>query len=144
MSACERERASVSMSTNKHAWKALLQNHAFTMLETSTPVMVYCFYGICMKYSNIFTVHAREPVWFVAARDNCIGVTCQNGGTCVSLELTFRCQCVLGFEGDNCETSQYSHIFALLYFKPVTYRNPVTSCKWLCKGYRYNWTSTDH
>ncbi|XP_078659592.1 uncharacterized protein LOC144904521 [Branchiostoma floridae x Branchiostoma belcheri] len=36
--------------------------------------------------------------------DDCDGVTCQNGGTCVDGDNTYTCDCVSGYEGDHCET----------------------------------------
>ena len=36
--------------------------------------------------------------------DDCTATTCNNGGTCVDLVAAYRCDCVLGFTGTNCET----------------------------------------
>lgn len=33
----------------------------------------------------------------------CSSDPCQNGGTCTDLQNAYRCTCMLGFEGDNCE-----------------------------------------
>ena len=34
--------------------------------------------------------------------DDCIGVVCYHGGTCVDGVNEYKCDCVQGFEGDNC------------------------------------------
>ena len=36
--------------------------------------------------------------------DDCVGHTCVNGATCVDGVNSFTCDCVLGYEGTNCET----------------------------------------
>ena len=37
--------------------------------------------------------------------DDCIAVTCQNGGTCQDGINSYTCQCTTGYEGDNCENN---------------------------------------
>ncbi|XP_033114043.1 fibropellin-3-like [Anneissia japonica] len=37
--------------------------------------------------------------------DDCLGITCENGGTCLDDFLAWSCTCVEGFEGTNCETN---------------------------------------
>ncbi len=39
--------------------------------------------------------------------DECVNVTCENGGTCQHLVGSFRCFCETGFTGDYCETSEW-------------------------------------
>ena len=43
-----------------------------------------------------------------AGISRCLGVTCQNGGFCVSGDVSFTCVCQPGFEGRLCETSACS------------------------------------
>ena len=35
--------------------------------------------------------------------DDCVGVTCDNGGTCEDGVDEYSCQCVLGYGGEHCE-----------------------------------------
>ena len=39
--------------------------------------------------------------------DDCAGVTCENGGTCVDGVNTYTCECATGFDGQHCENSMY-------------------------------------
>ena len=41
----------------------------------------------------------------MAGVSKCLGATCQNGGFCVSGDVSFTCVCQPGFEGRLCETS---------------------------------------
>lgn len=48
------------------------------------------------------------PFCFTGARcehniDDCIGVTCKNGGTCIDKLDSYECACHPGFYGDKCE-----------------------------------------
>ena len=43
---------------------------------------------------------------FFSDINDCKGDVCQNSGTCVDLINNYRCECVPGFSGDNCETSK--------------------------------------
>ena len=36
--------------------------------------------------------------------DECSPDPCQNGGTCVDLVGSYRCDCKTGYSGTNCET----------------------------------------
>ena len=47
--------------------------------------------------------------------DECVGVVCENAGTCVDLVNGYKCECVVGFEGDNCETSMYTLVTIHIY-----------------------------
>ena len=39
--------------------------------------------------------------------NDCIPDPCQNGATCVDLVGSYRCDCVAGYTGSNCETSKH-------------------------------------
>ena len=39
--------------------------------------------------------------------NDCSPDPCQNGGTCVDLVGSYRCDCKTGYSGTNCETSAY-------------------------------------
>ena len=36
--------------------------------------------------------------------DNCVGQTCENGGTCINALNSFTCACTAGYSGDTCST----------------------------------------
>ena len=36
--------------------------------------------------------------------DDCVGVVCQNGGSCVDKERDYACDCVAGYAGTKCST----------------------------------------
>lgn len=46
--------------------------------------------------------------------DDCIPVPCQNNGTCTDLVNDYHCDCVLGFNGTDCENSR--HLNFILFF----------------------------
>jgi hypothetical protein len=37
--------------------------------------------------------------------EDCVRVTCANGGTCIDDVHGYHCQCIAGFIGDDCETN---------------------------------------
>lgn len=37
--------------------------------------------------------------------DYCYPNQCENGGTCITLLMTYECVCITGFGGDQCETN---------------------------------------
>jgi hypothetical protein len=41
---------------------------------------------------------------FISDIDDCIGVDCLNGGSCIDRTQSYICKCVGGFEGRHCET----------------------------------------
>jgi len=43
--------------------------------------------------------------------NECAPVPCQNGGTCVDLVGSYRCDCKTGYSGTNCETGMSLKIF---------------------------------
>ena len=44
------------------------------------------------------------PLYFSDVNE-CAPAPCQNGATCVDLVGRYRCDCVTGYSGNNCETS---------------------------------------
>jgi Notch-like protein len=45
---------------------------------------------------------------FISDIDDCIGVNCLNGGSCIDHTQSYTCKCVGGFEGQHCETGLIS------------------------------------
>ena len=39
--------------------------------------------------------------------DDCINVTCENGGTCRDSPGSFSCDCVNGYTGPECQTGKH-------------------------------------
>ena len=69
-------------------------------------------------YIVIFFKHSISFKWclalilschniFMIGEDNCVGVDCQNGGSCQDGIDTFTCLCKTGYTGDLCATGEY-------------------------------------
>ena len=43
---------------------------------------------------------------FLADINDCVNLTCLNGGSCVDDLNNYTCRCVSGFKGDRCEKSK--------------------------------------
>ena len=73
------------------------------------------YYRLCyvMKHFNIFLVNEVNNImllvmlqfrFLVDLEDACSDVKCFNGGTCEIIdEKTFKCACLEGYTGKNCE-----------------------------------------
>ena len=42
--------------------------------------------------------------------DECLSVSCLNGGTCINLQGGFMCECPPGFRGDTCGIGKYIRV----------------------------------
>ena len=42
----------------------------------------------------------------ISDTNECAPAPCKNGATCVDLVGSYRCDCVTGYSGSNCETSK--------------------------------------
>ena len=47
--------------------------------------------------------------------DDCQGVTCQNGGTCIDGVASFSCDCLAGYSGKFCGTSMITQLIYHTY-----------------------------
>lgn len=55
-------------------------------------------------------------MWSFTDIDECDSEPCANGGTCYDFENRYQCQCVEGYDGDQCEIGkicQGPHSFQL-------------------------------
>ena len=41
--------------------------------------------------------------FYLSERDKCEPNRCKNGGTCVDLYHSFRCECISGYSGSQCQ-----------------------------------------
>ena len=75
--------------------------------------MQYCIVS-CYVHCICSAVHCHPLTLYVVSCvteiDNCVGDPCENGGTCEDGILTYSCTCVLGYEGDDCETSMQLYL----------------------------------
>lgn len=49
--------------------------------------------------------------------DECEVRPCQNNGTCVDLINDYQCDCMDGFNGTNCTTGKFEHLWYFFYIK---------------------------
>ena len=50
---------------------------------------------------------------------DCMGANCQNGGSCVDMVNNYRCDCVIGFSGAECEISKNNNLSYNMNFKTL-------------------------
>ena len=67
--------------------------------------MKYFSFGLAVSYRLLIQLPAAisENQTSFADVDDCIDVTCQNGGYCVDRNASRVCACVEGFTGMHCE-----------------------------------------
>ena len=54
---------------------------------------------------------------FLADINDCVNLTCLNGGSCIDDVNNYTCRCVAGFKGDRCETSKiFCNFINIKYF----------------------------
>ena len=49
----------------------------------------------------------KHGMYYFPEKIPCTAVTCLNGATCTDTDSGHRCECVIGFTGDKCETGKY-------------------------------------
>ena len=45
--------------------------------------------------------------FYVLDIDECTSEPCQNGGTCIAENNTYKCMCATGFNGQNCDNGKF-------------------------------------
>ena len=58
------------------------------------------------RLSIFHTSAPRRWIIFFVDIDDCVSSSCQHGGTCRDGINLYNCDCVLGYEGKYCETSE--------------------------------------
>ena len=67
--------------------------------------------------SLFFPYDFNISLWFFSS-DPCDSVSCQNEGTCSTIDGSFLCNCLSGYTGIYCETG--IHFIFLLFQKEIT------------------------
>jgi hypothetical protein len=80
-------------------------------LEVSTPDIG--FYGCEIALGSPIC----QPV------DDCAGDPCQNGGTCIDGIDAYSCECLLGYEGDDCEQAAVDYSDVTIHFPPSAFQD---------------------
>ena len=55
--------------------------------------------------------------------DDCQGVSCLNGGTCIDSVASFSCDCLAGYSGQLCETSMIAQLIYRTYLTGFVLNN---------------------
>lgn len=104
--------------TERHVWILLatiaatvkLDTQAETVKQTSTsvhPIHARTEGYVLILLENIAVIVNLDTQGAsakqVTGKNNCTPNQCQNGGTCVDLGSSYQCDCVVGYDGVNCE-----------------------------------------
>jgi hypothetical protein len=81
----------------------------------STSILKYVSPKACQADSissfRYGTYCLHKMCFFVSDIDECMSDPCQNNGTCTDQINAYKCQCVLGFNGTNCENSMFYQLY---------------------------------
>lgn len=85
-------------------WKFTILN---TRMSFNFSNIVYVTYILTKIYSILRCICVCK-LGFTGSRcetniDDCAGVVCENGGTCVDQVGSYKCQCPLGYDGTQCQ-----------------------------------------
>ena len=65
-------------------------------------------------------IYCERDYWPTADVDDCASVVCANGGTCIDGVNTVTCECVPGYTGPRCTTSEYTEHVVICSTQSVT------------------------
>lgn len=65
------------------------------------------YYSRYKSFVTVLPIVISELLFGIAVINECLPGICLNNGTCTDLVNAYRCDCVLGFDGTNCENSTY-------------------------------------
>lgn len=83
---------------------------------------VYIFNIRYLKFYKFYSYLSNKILLAHTDINDCMPDICQNNGTCKDLVNDYKCNCVLGFNGTNCENSKhykYAHHFSVWEYKKV-------------------------
>ncbi len=52
----------------------------------------------------------KYPCLYILDIDDCVGLTCENNGTCVDGHNNYSCQCAPGWTGFNCSIGKQTQL----------------------------------
>lgn len=71
---------------------------------------------ICMNFQGLFYCWSISylcscNICFVDKNECLMEGLCKNGGTCVDTEGSYKCKCVIGWDGQNCDEGTLAFYF---------------------------------
>ena len=70
---------------------------------TKTCIIYVCkdlLYSVCLHIIDYFYLYVFADI------NDCVGVTCNNGGSCNDGLNLYTCQCIAGYTGTHCDTGK--------------------------------------
>ena len=69
-------------------------------------VRIASFIGLSLRNSFRFLKMNKFLPFFLSDIDECASKPCENGGSCKDGINSYKCTCLPGFDGKNCENSE--------------------------------------